>query len=115
MKKLCIKCCNLALEGSRYCKDHLPERAKKTYQEKEYKKMKNKIYGSKKWKTLREKVFYRDLYTCQLCGAKAEEIHHIVNLSKDESKAFDIENLMAICRDCHIHLHRRERQKNSQY
>ena len=48
IKKLYVKCCNLALKGSMYCKDHLPERAKKTQQEKEYRKKKNKIYGSKK-------------------------------------------------------------------
>lgn len=109
MEKLCVKCCNLALKGSKYCKDHLPERAKKTQREKEYRKKKNKIYNNKAWKIIRLKIFTRDIYTCQICGAKAEEVHHIVPLSEDESKAFNMDNLIAVCRGCHFHLHNRKK------
>jgi len=89
----------------------MPEKTRTTQQEKEYRKMKNRIYTSKKWKKLRQIVFERDMFTCRFCGAKAEEVHHIVSIYEDESKAFKKDNLMAICRDCHIEFHRKEKQK----
>lgn len=113
VKKLCLKCCNLALERSRYCKEHQPKKTKTTQQEKEYRKMKNKIYSSKKWKKLRQIIFERDMFTCRFCGAKAEEVHHIISICEDESKVFEKENLVAICRDCHINFHREGKPKKN--
>jgi len=40
---------------------------------------------------------------CELCGSKAVDIHHLTKQSKfgnKKEKDF-IENLMALCRDCH--------------
>jgi 5-methylcytosine-specific restriction endonuclease McrA len=42
-----------------------------------------------------------DLY-CERCGAKASQIHHINGRGKDKDV---IENLIALCRDCHNHAH----------
>lgn len=40
---------------------------------------------------------------CELCGKTAVDIHHIEARSMGGSKTKDnIENLMAVCRDCHI-------------
>ncbi|WP_088370732.1 HNH endonuclease [endosymbiont 'TC1' of Trimyema compressum] len=111
MEKICLKCCDLVVKGSNYCEKHRPKNSSKTQNDKEYRKLKNKIYGSKKWRRLREKIFIRDLFTCQMCGAKAEEVHHIISLHEDESKAFDKNNLMSICRECHINFHRSEKFK----
>lgn len=42
---------------------------------------------------------------CEVCGAKAVDIAHIIPRSKFGSKRLaeqdDISNLMALCRDCH--------------
>jgi len=34
-----------------------------------------------------------------------EHCHHIVELKKDSSKAFDYDNVMPICANCHSKLH----------
>jgi len=40
---------------------------------------------------------------CETCGGKAVDIHHIECRGMGSSKEKDrIENLMAVCRDCHI-------------
>jgi 5-methylcytosine-specific restriction endonuclease McrA len=44
-----------------------------------------------------------DFIPCEVCGTKAVDIHHIdcrgMGSSKDKDK---IENLMALCRHCHV-------------
>ena len=42
-----------------------------------------------------------DVY-CERCGHRAEDIHHINNRGKDKDV---VENLIALCRDCHILAH----------
>ena len=40
---------------------------------------------------------------CEVCGAKAVDIHHIEPRGMGGSKKADnIDNLMALCRECHI-------------
>ena len=40
---------------------------------------------------------------CEMCGLKAQDIHHIEARGMGGSKHADtIENLMALCRKCHI-------------
>ena len=44
-----------------------------------------------------------DFIPCEICGAQAVDIHHIEARSMGGSKTKDtIENLMAVCRACHI-------------
>ena len=44
-----------------------------------------------------------DWIPCELCGKTAVDIHHIEARSMGGSKTKDvIENLMAVCRACHI-------------
>lgn len=39
---------------------------------------------------------------CEICGARAVDIHHIVRRGMGGSKTKDeIQNLMALCRKCH--------------
>lgn len=43
-----------------------------------------------------------DFIPCEVCGAKAVDIHHIHARGMGGSKEKDsIENLMALCRKCH--------------
>ena len=46
----------------------------------------------------------QDFIPCEMCGAKATDIHHIERQSrfgKKKEKDF-IEHLIGVCRDCHI-------------
>ena len=44
-----------------------------------------------------------DFIPCEVCGGRAVDIHHIEARSMGGSKTKDtIENLMAVCRPCHI-------------
>ena len=44
-----------------------------------------------------------DFIPCEVCGSKAVDIHHIHRRGMGGSKDADkIENLMAVCRSCHI-------------
>jgi hypothetical protein len=46
----------------------------------------------------------QDFIPCEMCGARAVDIHHLTKQSKfgkKKEKDF-IENLIGLCRDCHI-------------
>lgn len=44
-----------------------------------------------------------DFISCEMCGQKAVDIHHIEARAMGGSKTKDvIENLMALCRPCHV-------------
>jgi len=44
-----------------------------------------------------------DFIACEVCGARANDIHHIENRGSGGAKDKDrIENLMAVCRPCHV-------------
>ena len=43
---------------------------------------------------------------CELCEAKAVDIHHLTPKGMGGSKTKDyIENLIAVCRECHLKCH----------
>ena len=45
-----------------------------------------------------------DFIPCEICGTRANDIHHIENRGSGGSKDKDvIENLMAVCRPCHLY------------
>lgn len=44
-----------------------------------------------------------EFIACEVCGRKACDIHHIFARGMGGSKTADnIENLMAVCRECHV-------------
>ena len=44
-----------------------------------------------------------DFIPCESCGARAVDLHHIFRRGMGGSKSADtIENIMALCRKCHI-------------
>lgn len=69
-----------------------------------------KIYNSKKWKQVRELALLRDHLMCIPCAKNgndvlATEVHHIIELAEDITKAYDLENLESICHSCHMQNH----------
>ena len=55
------------------------------------------------WQRKRFVVLRRDNWTCQICGAKATEVHHkryAKNIGKEPIKW-----LVSLCRECHRNQH----------
>jgi len=45
---------------------------------------------------------WHDFIRCEICGSEAKDIHHVDARGMGGSKSKDkIENLMAVCRNCH--------------
>jgi 5-methylcytosine-specific restriction endonuclease McrA len=62
---------------------------------------------SDKWKAKRKEVLERDDYTCQECGFRAWQVHHLTykNIFNEP-----LEDLISICGDCHRDIHNKPRQ-----
>lgn len=63
------------------------------------------FYNSSQWKVARGIALRRDYFTCQLCDSRAEEVHHVIELTPenihDINIALNPDNLMSLCHDCH--------------
>jgi 5-methylcytosine-specific restriction endonuclease McrA len=75
--------------------------------DKEKSKEKSSIYNSKRWKTLRSKMMAIQPICPDPFGyhdhkiVASLEVHHVVPLEVDPSKAFIEDNLVPLCRSCH--------------
>ena len=51
----------------------------------------------------------RDRFVCQRCGRPAQEVHHIIHLTKeninDVTISLNSKNLVSLCKDCHFEQH----------
>ena len=79
-----------------------------------------KFYGTEKWKRKRAAILARDKYQCQICKRygrmrQATEVHHIVHLEDDPSRALDASNLISLCRACHAAQHPEKMKKPGRY
>lgn len=63
------------------------------------------FYNNKAWKIRRGEALRRDHYTCHDCDARAEEVHHIIELTPkniiDPKVSLAMSNLMSLCHECH--------------
>ena len=63
------------------------------------------FYNSRAWKDCRQQVLRRDLYTCAYCYGRAQEVHHVIELTpqniSDAGIALNPDNLISLCHDCH--------------
>ena len=77
------------------------------------------FYKSKAWKKTREYIFTRDHGLCKKCGAPGEEVHHIKWLTPknidDVKITLGEDNLMLLCRNCHVGIHRKVEATKSKY
>lgn len=58
-------------------------------------------FSNPEYAAWRAAVFERDNGKCRICGAKGEEVHHILGWTKAPSKRFTIENGITLCKNCH--------------
>lgn len=70
-----------------------------------------KIYNSTKWKLVRGEAILRDEFLCQPCKRNgvetlAEEVHHVIELKDDITKAYELDNLESTCHTCHMKEHK---------
>jgi 5-methylcytosine-specific restriction endonuclease McrA len=63
------------------------------------------FYNSRIWRRTRKQKLHDDTYTCHDCGSRANEVHHIVELTPDNindpNVTLNPSNLMSLCGDCH--------------
>lgn len=59
---------------------------------------------------MKRKLYRRNGGCCMVCGKKLSrrelEIHHVVPVSEDRSKVAKLSNLMIVCHECHVGIHR---------
>lgn len=79
----------------------------------------DEVYNTSKWRKLRElKLMKQPL--CEMCLEEGKvtpalDVHHKIPILTDIDKAFDEDNLMSLCRKCHLKIHeqlRREKKNN---
>jgi len=64
-----------------------------------------RIFNLHFWRDFRKKILERDNYTCQICDKKANCIHHKKTRKQHPKLCFVDENVITICRACHIKIH----------
>lgn len=64
------------------------------------------FYHSGKWRKVRKQVYKRDGHECTECGASECELHaHHLERPINGGPKFDLDNLVTLCRDCHMNRH----------
>lgn len=72
---------------------------------------KDKFYVCREWKQKRKDILDRDNNECQKCKyvhhtfGRASTVHHIKHLKEHPELAFDDDNLISLCYDCHNEEH----------
>lgn len=94
-------CGRLCDNGEQYCAEHKQE-ANRTYNKYHRDPASNKRYG-RAWKRIRDR-YIKAHPLCEECHKQskltpAEEVHHILPLSKGGGN--EMSNLMSLCKSCH--------------
>ena len=63
-------------------------------------KQRTKLYDTKEWKELRQRVLREDNHICHWCGRKATQVDHLIEIDRDPSIALERDNLVASCQPC---------------
>ena len=75
------------------------------------------FYNSTAWRKQRKYILARDHFTCTEvgCHMPAEEVHHIIELTKDNINDVNIclneNNLRSLCHDCHTKITKQMKSK----
>lgn len=70
------------------------------------------FYNSRGWRNLSEEIINANHRECQMCKrdhtlTRATLVHHIKPLREHPELAYDRNNLMPLCHDCHERIHER--------
>jgi len=59
-------------------------------------------------RSVSKNVYKKYNYTCQHCGNSSGRLnaHHIIPVTQDISKAYDFDNLICVCENCHKEIHK---------
>lgn len=81
----------------------------------EKRKLRMKVYQSEKWKEIKN-AHLMQYPICEICNKElAEDVHHIssflIDGNIDIEKAFDLDNLLSVCKKCHGKLHSPKKKK----
>lgn len=119
-RKLCKAngCFRLAEVGRKYCQLH--EYMEQEDRERDLARFKDftpslwrKFYDSPRWRAMAEKK-RQETPNCEICGAPATEIHHLIPHRGDPELFFDYGNLQALCHRCHTEQTKREARERRQ-
>lgn len=74
-----------------------------------------KLYGTARWKKLRESILVRDRFTCARCKRLVAEkgqaiVDHVRPHRRDPALFWDATNLQCLCKPCHDSAKQREEQ-----
>ena len=70
----------------------------------------HKILTNPRYLRIREQVLTRDNYECALCQANIKlEVHHIIEKRENLLLAFDSNNMITLCKKCHISIRGKEK------
>lgn len=117
LSKICSRCQGVMPYGNKICDDCAKivgsHRAvsDKIYQEQRKDKEYQAIYKSPRWKVIRKKALLRANGLCEACMKNGkisyvDDVHHIIPIKVDILKAYDISNLICLCRMCHVKVHK---------
>lgn len=68
----------------------------------EYHRHSKRVTSTRRWQVLRHAILERDCWKCRHCGARGRlEIDHIKPVRLAPGRAFDPDNLQALCARCH--------------
>ena len=70
-------------------------------------------YKGARWLNLRARALARDHFECQWCAAEgkavpATTVHHILPAEQFPDKAYELDNLVSLCRESHEAHHGRD-------
>jgi len=57
------------------------------------------------YRKFRKEILQKRKYRCELCGGKADLIHHLKPVSQFPSLELAASNVILVCLDCHIKYH----------
>jgi len=74
-------------------------------------------YDDPEWLKLGGDLKAKNNYQCQLCGNPSNSLqaHHRIPVKHDPSKAFDVDNILVLCKKCHTKIHNGQRLELKNY
>ena len=103
LNKLCDKCTD-KIGSYRSISDKIYSQSRRDSKE-------QKVYKSAMWKRIRAQAISKSNGLCEECIKKGkisyyDDVHHKIPIKVDISKAYDLNNLICLCRTCHIKAHK---------